>query len=194
MKETEFWGLIDKNQFEEKIDKISLELGEPEQRKRLSIEVSDWADKTLDTRIRITDGKAELMQKKGNWEADTKKEIRIDLKADAAEILNLYEILFNLTNGDEQRTNVIQFENYIWETDLYELKLSHQTGKSDKYNFELELKEENLDYSKVLKKFGLHPYEGERGIAFWDKWNRELNLDARDMTEDELKVLIKSYL
>jgi len=79
MKEVEIWGIIPAKLFPTIKARITKLLGKPVLKRRLSIEISDWNNKHLDTRIRITDGCCELVQKVGAWDNNQKEEIAIPL-------------------------------------------------------------------------------------------------------------------
>lgn len=194
MIETEIWGIIPENEFEKVKDTTSSQLGQPKISRRLSIEISDWNNKFLDTRIRITDGSAEVMQKVGAWNNRAKEEVRMELKNDPTIILQQIKILRNHVLQGDPRLLLYQFENYIYDTQEYELKLSHQFGAGDKYCFEVEQKNSTVDIVQVAKSYGLEEYPQERDIAFWDKWNAESSLDGLKMSDEQILEMIKKYI
>lgn len=89
---------------------------------------------------------------------------------------------------------IIRFDNYVILTDDFEIKLSHQTGKSDKYNFEVETLTNKSDLKAILNDLGLSELVTVTDVAFWDNWNQELNLNDRDLSEEQILELIKEYL
>jgi hypothetical protein len=192
--ENEVWGVLTKKEFERKLKEFTLKFGQPKESKRMAIQVLDLDDTGLWTRIRITDGKAELMQKVGKWDIGSQEEISLKFKPDAENIHSLYKILRNLLQKGRVESVIIQHENYIFDLPDVEIKLSHQLGKTSKYPFEIEAKNDNVDMIAVAAGIGLKPDIGKKGEEFWTKWNKEVNLDALKMTGKELKELIHKYL
>lgn len=194
MKEIEIWGIVEDDKFENVLRNVRNQLGEPRIKRRLSIEVSDWNNKNLDTRIRITDGQSEIVQKVGAWNGREKDEIQMELTNDASDVLQMIKILKNYILTGNPRLLIYQFENYVFETEDYELKLSHQFGKGHRYNFEIESKNEATDLDKIAESFGLQEYKEERDIEFWNDWNSLTSLDGLKMSDEEISDIIKKYL
>ena len=78
--------------------------------------------------------------------------------------------------------------------DKVEIKLSHQFGKGHKYPFEVEALKRNVDLLAIAKNLGSKPHRKHRGPEFWEKWNKELNLDIQGLSDSDLIKLIKEYL
>jgi hypothetical protein len=193
-KENEVWGVMTKEEFERKLKEFTLKFGEPKLSRRMAIQVLDLDNTSLWTRIRITDGKVELMQKVGKWDIGRQEEISLKLEPDAENIHNLYKILRNLLQKGRIEAIIIQHENYIFNLPDVEIKLSRQFGKSDKFSFEIQAKTDKVNLIKIANELSLKPYVSNKGEEFWTKWNKEVNLDALKMTEKEIKNIIKRYL
>lgn len=196
MIEEESWGVLTRSQLGEFLGKFTKLFGKPRHSKRLSLSFWDHNRNEIDTRIRITDGKAEIMQKVGDI-GESKHRIRseqkIDLPSDTEEIFNAYQILRALVQGDGS-CFIYQYDNYIFDNSDFEIKLTHQIGKTDKYNFEVEIHNKELKLTETLKKLGLFDLVTITDSKFWDKWNEELNLKDIDLSMDEIKDIIKKYL
>lgn len=194
MLEKEIWGELTVKEFQEGLTLLSKKFGNPNEKRRLSIEVSDWDNQSLSTRIRVTDGEVELMQKVGDWNSEAREEIAVILEGKATTVHNVYRMLINLSSGGNLNTYLMQHHNYVWDTPEYEIKLSHQTGKSDKYNFEIEARNNDLDIISVAKELNLRPDLSEKGPDFWAKWNEAVNLDPQELPEGGLLKLLESSL
>ncbi len=195
MNEEESWGRLTPGQFEDFLTRFTDRFGAPVKSRRLAFSFWDHSRNDVDTRIRITDGKAEIMQKVGSWEKNRKwsrSEQKVSLTANTEEIFNAYQILRVLIPG-EKACYIAQYENFIFQKPEFELKLTRQTGKTDRYNFEVEAKNKETDLNKVLSDLGLADLVTETDADFWHQWNRELNLNDDDLTEEEIKGLINEY-
>jgi hypothetical protein len=196
--EKELLTILTKEEYEGVLTTFKAEFGEPKIRRRLSLQCTNYDYEDVDTRIRITNGKAELMQKVGDWKNITKgesrTEITIPLHEEAENIVALYTILQNMLTGNNVQKIVLQFENYIWETKEFEIKLTNQFGKSDAYNCEIEVFDHNLEPSDIANKYNvtINPPSHEPG--FWKEWNEKVNLNADKLTEEELLDIVKKYL
>lgn len=196
MTEEESWGLLTKEQFDDLVIKFTKRFGKPIQSRRLSFSFWDHNRNNVDTRIKITDGNAEIMQKMGSWEMNCKwsrSEQKVNLPSNAGEIFNAYQIIRVLITGEDS-CYIAQFDNYIFKQPNFEIKLTHQLGKTDKYNFEVEADIEKVDLSQVLKDLELSEMVTLTNSEFWDKWNKELNLKDNSMDEKQILDLIVKYL
>lgn len=63
MIEKEIRGFISKENFANLINNFTISLGEAKYSKRLSLALADYNNLTLETKIRITNGKAEVINK-----------------------------------------------------------------------------------------------------------------------------------
>jgi len=115
------------------------------------------------------------------------------LQPDAKEIFSAYKILQILLPG-ANGCDIMQYDNYIFRQEKFEIKLTHQIGKTDKYNFEVEAVSETVNLNKILKGLGLLKLVTITNVEFWDKWNDELNLKGTDLNEKQTLELIKKYL
>lgn len=199
MKEQEIWGLLTEKQFKEFKSVFSREFGDPIRKKRLAIQL--WSGKTkkskrVSTRIRITNGKPQIIHKIGDWENSKEwkfKELSINLPQDTKAVFNTFLVLRNITSEDTE-IFIIQHELYLFKNKSVEIKLAKQFGKSKKYIFEVELKKEGQNLEKLVKKLGLAEYMRTTDVAFWDKWNKEVNINVRKITDLKIKNIINSYL
>jgi len=196
MMEEESWGVLTKRQFDDFLDQFNKRFGKPIHSRRLSFSFWDHSRNGIDTRIRITDGKAEIMQKIGgigDKKLRVRSEQRIKLPSDSQELFSAYQILRVLIPGDDA-CYLYQHDNYIFKQPDFELKITHQIGKTDKYNFEVEVDTKKVDLNKVLKDLGLSEMVTLTSTEFWDKWNEELNLKDNDLDEKQIQDLIEKYL
>lgn len=196
MIEEESWGILTKKQFDQFLDQFTKKFGVPIHSKRLSFSFWDHNRNEIDTRIRITNGKAEIMQKIGDVGEGQKRvrsERKIDLKSDLNEIFNSYQIFRVLIPGNDS-CYIYQHDNYIFKQPTFEIKITHQSGKTEKYNFEVEAIGNNIDLSLILKDLKLFDLITTTDVEFWNKWNEELNLKDHDLDEKQIQVLINKYL
>ncbi|OGM13073.1 hypothetical protein A2V80_00475 [Candidatus Woesebacteria bacterium RBG_16_39_8b] len=194
--EEECWGVLTKQKIEHFLFLFTKQFGKPIHSKRLSFSFWDHKRNEIDTRIRITDGKAEIMQKIGKWEKTHKwvrSEQRVRLSADSQEIFNAYKILRALF-PEENVCHIMQYDNYIFKQDKFEIKLTHQSGKTDNYNFEVEANNKDMDLDGLLEDLGLSKLMTITSVEFWDKWNEQLNLKDTDLSNEQIGDLIKKYL
>ena len=89
---------------------------------------------------------------------------------------------------------VMQFESYIWESKDIEIKLTHQFGKSDAYNCEVEVFDSPHKPEELMKKFNVPIHLPTQTQDFWRKWNEKVNLSTRDLDDKKLLGIIKEYL
>lgn len=137
MIETELIGEISQNTFSKKLSEFKRKFGKPIERKRLALMITHIGSK-IDTRIRITNGVAEIMQKvqitKETNGLRIKEEIPFPLNSNIDDILTILKIISNLTIDSKNRIRlVVQIMSYTWSFDEYELKIAHQFGLNDYY-------------------------------------------------------------
>jgi len=198
VEEKELLTILSKVEYKRVLDRVEREFGEPKVQKRLSLQSDDYGQTDIDTRIRITNGKAELMQKVGDWKNITKgksrTEVSIPLPSDSDVISGLYKIIRNLMKGSKIENIVMQFESFIWESEGVEIKLTHQFGKSDAYNCEFEVFDDSHKPEDLMKKYNVPINLPTQTEDFWRKWNEKVNLNAEKLSEEELLKIIKKYI
>src|SRR3989304_8111989 len=115
MIEQEAWGLLTKSQFNQYLAQFTKKFGKSKHQKRLSFSFWDHRYNEIDTRIRITNGKAEIVQKIGQWENVTqweRMERIVKLPRDAQQIFNAFKIFRQLLPASES-CNIMQYDNYL---------------------------------------------------------------------------------
>ncbi len=193
--ETEIWGELDQLNFQTKLKVFEQRYGRPIIQKRLSLQADNFKRHDMDTRIRITDGQAELVQKVGRWEAASRSEICVPLRSlSLSELLRLYQCLINQLPPEHRQTNIIQYQNYIFQTNDFELKLGKQTGKETVFHYELEAKTPSVNLNVIRKELDLPSPLEQSNEAFWTEWNQRVNLSMTEVSEVELTKLITQSL
>ncbi|QQS38883.1 hypothetical protein IPM62_05910 [Candidatus Woesebacteria bacterium] len=193
--EHEVLGHIDKKLYTKLSKQLKEQYGPPSIKKRIAISFWNPDIKNVETRIRITNGEAELMQKVGEWENKKSfklQEISCPIRGGVNEIYSLFLILSNLCEtGIAPR--IIQHKNKIYYSKDFEIKLSKQFGRSEKYLFEIE-KVGERSLQEFVNKNGLAKYIKKTDVDFWLKWNEDVNLSIDLISENALKKLITKYL
>jgi len=173
-------------------------LGQPKKQNRLSLQSDNYSQVSIDTRIRITNGKAELMQKVGNWKKITKGQTRTEISAplpdNAETVLAFYQIIRNLVQGQSVENIMMQYESYLWGNEKFEIKLTHQFGKSDAYNCEVEVFDYSLKPQNLAKEYNIPIHLPMKKKDFWRKWNKKVNLSIDSLSDQKLLNIIKKYL
>ncbi|HTK03593.1 MAG TPA: hypothetical protein VL401_02375 [Alphaproteobacteria bacterium] len=196
IQEQEIWGVITEDFYNNLLVKAKKEFKNHQIKKRLAI--SYWNPKmnrNLETRLRITNGQSEIVQKTGAWENQeviNLKEITIPIQNNIETLINSYEVLDNM--HPKAPRPIIQFENEIFISDKVELKLAKQIGKATKYTFELELLDPKLDLLKIAEIYNLRDKITKTDVNFWNKWNKEVTTMSDEISKEELGKLIKKYL
>lgn len=201
MIETEITGEINKVIFESKLKDFTLKFGNPKVKKRLGLMVFDRNNPGIDTRIRITNGETEIMQKVTISDDKTghaqKEELSIPIKSDVDIIYNAFMTYTNLLLNKYSEKLVrllVQTENYIWKNDDYELKISHQFGKNDYYTFEIEAVKENVDIKEIQKELKLEPTKNFASDERKKFRRTQVDLSASELTEADIKNIISKYI
>ena len=198
VEEKEILTILSKSEYKNVLSHLKKNLGEPKNQKRLSLQCDDYDREDIDTRIKITNGEIELIQKVGDWTNITtgksRTEITITLQKDAKNILNLYRVLRNLNKDTNVQNIVMQYESFLWMTGNHEIKLTHQFGKSDAYNCEVEVFDNSLSPESLAKQYNIPIHLPAQTQGFWKKWNERVNLSADRLTDTELMGIIKKYL
>ena len=190
----ELLTILSKEEYGAVLSRLIKEFGEPEVVKRLSLQSTDyrWAD--VDTRIRITNGEAELIQKVGDWKKQNRHEIIVPLPSESRIIFNAYKIFMNVMRDKEVLTPIIQLENKLFKTKDFEIKLTYQFGKKPAYNCEVEVFDLDLEPEDLAKKYDIPIHLPTQTQDFWKKWNEKVNLNADGLTDEKLLEIIKKYL
>lgn len=194
--EEEVWGVLAKDEFGKFLGEFTSRFGKPVCSKRLTFSFWDHRRNNIDTRIRVTNGKAEIMQKVGKWEGSqirSRSEQSVKLDSDLEVVFGAYKVLRVLIPGEDQ-CYIYQTEDYIFRQNKFEVKITHQTGKTDKYLFEVEGLAKKVDLKRVVEELKLTGLVRATDEHFWNTWNEELNLRDNDVREDQIKSLIKQYL
>lgn len=192
--EKEILTILSKDENDKVLTGLECIFPESKRIKRLAIQCTDTSHDDLDTRIRITDGRVQLMQKKGKWKSKTREEIEVDLPSDSEMALKIFRILRNTMKGDKVRTSIIQTDSLVFESKDFEIKLTHQFGKSDKYNAEIEVFDVKIEPEEIAEKFDIPIHLPEHTAEFWDNWSRAVNFYADELSEEKLLAIIKRYL
>ncbi len=192
--EKELLTILSKVEYEKVLARLVKKFGDPEIVKRLSLQSTDyrWAD--VDTRIRITNGKAEIIQKVGDWKKQNRQEITIPLPSDPKIIFDMYKIFMNAMRDEKVLTPIMQYENKLFKTKNFEIKLTYQFGKKDAYNCEIEVFDHALEPDDLAKKYNIPIHLPEQTQDFWKNWNEIVNLSATELSDDELLKIISKYI
>jgi hypothetical protein len=196
--EKELLTILSREEHEDVLIRLKKEFGEPKTQKRLSLQSDDYDQEDIDTRIKITNGEVELVQKVGDWKNITKGKSRtensISLKKDAKFILVLNKILRNLVKGTNTQNIIMQYENLIWKKADFEIKLTHQFGNGNAYNCEVEVFNNSVKPKDLMKKLDIPIHLPAMSQDFWREWNKKVNLSADGLSNKELLEVIKKYL
>ena len=96
--------------------------------------------------------------------------------------------------GPKIENIIMQFESFIWEAQDFEIKLTHQFGKSDAYNCEFEVIDDSRYPEKLMKKYNIPIKLPTQTEDFWRKWNERVNINADELADEDLLDIIKKYL
>lgn len=88
----------------------------------------------------------------------------------------------------------MQFESFIWEAQDFEIKLTHQFGKSDAYNCEVEVLNGSHKPEVLMKELNIPIHLPTQTEDFWRRWNEKVNLFSDNFPEEELIEVIRKYL
>lgn len=194
VEEKELLTILSEEEYKKVLARLEKELGKPEIVKRLALQCTDYRWSDVDTRIRITNGKAEIIQKLGDWKNYLRDEIVISFPSDPKIIFDMYRIFRNAMKDEKVLTPIMQYENRIFKQKGFEIKLAYQFGKRDAYNCEVEVFDSNLDPSHLARQFDIPIHLPKHTQDFWEKWNETVNLAANELSGGELLRIIKSYL
>lgn len=198
MLEKEIRGFIEKDKFKFVINHFTDQLGNPKYSKRLSLAIADYQNLTLETKIRITNGKAEVVQKVGDFTAVDREEITIVLTTlTSAELVDLYKTYRNfLKDINEPMLTLIQHENYVFSNERIEIKLFRQFGNDEFFAFEVEalVEMEDIELENFCKDNKLIVDENYNDLKSIQKRNNRVNVELATLTDEELQDILDSYL
>lgn len=192
--EKELLTILSKSEFKKVLARCEKEFGKPKIVKRLALQSTDYRWSDVDTRIRITNGKTEIMQKVGDWKNTNRTEISVSIPSDLETIFDLYKVFRNCMRDDSVLTPIMQYENRLFITKEFEIKLTYQFGKKDAYNCEVEVFDNKLEPEDIAKKYEIPIHLAGQTQDFWKTWNETVNLSATELSDSELKEIIKKYI
>jgi len=200
MKEIEILSSINKTDFYKKIEEFS-KIYTPKPQKRLGIILSTYEKgNKVDTRIKITNGKAHLVQKFGEGlEASrVNREIDIPLNLDAEALLGLIRSMQNMGKLVSGFTSPLQrYDNILFDIDDVEVKFYKQYNSTNAfYGFEVELQGSDNpdDLQSKCKDLGLETDEIVRDAEYWYNYDKNYNQDSLEMSDGELLKVIQEFL
>lgn len=196
MNETEVRGELTSENFAKLIDKLKESASyKYEFNNRITFCYGDYSNQKLDMRVRITNGQPVIMQKVGNWQDLTRVEIETDIIKDTEHVFKTYKIISNIYASIPQSfETIIQHENHLFTNEKFELKLTKQFGKSNYYIFELEAKSNVVNLQEECKALELTIQDKFESEEDRKKRNTLVNLNPKELTEEEIKNLISTYL
>lgn len=198
MKESEITADLTQQSFESYIQKFTNELGKPEIHRRVSFIVLQQG-KPLDNRIKITDGKARIVQKlrtpANKLGHRVNEEVEIDIPDNLESVKNSINLFINFYQvyDIETLSLVVQHENYIWANPEFELKIAKQFGKQDLYLYEIETfsdKSPEEIQNKLGIKADFNSFSPEREALR----RGEVDIPFGELSEKELDDIILKYL
>ncbi|KKQ74179.1 MAG: hypothetical protein US96_C0039G0015 [Candidatus Woesebacteria bacterium GW2011_GWB1_38_5b] len=192
--EKELLTILTKNEYDKVLVSLTKEFGVPEIVKRLSLQATDYRSADVDTRLRITNGKAEIIQKLGDWKKGNRHELSVPLPPDPQMIFNIYKIFLNAMKDSEVQSPIMQLENRLLRTKDFEIKLTYQFGKASAYNCEIEVFDHSLEPTDLAKKYAIPIHLPTQTQDFWKKWNEKVNLSAGELADEKLQEIITKYL
>ncbi|BCX13984.1 MAG: hypothetical protein KatS3mg085_516 [Candidatus Dojkabacteria bacterium] len=198
MIEKEIRGFIEKGEFEFTIEKFTALLGSPKISKRVSLAIADYDNLTLETKIRITNGKVEIVQKVGEFTATDRQEITIKLEnLNSKALVDLFRTYKNfLKDKKNPMLTLIQHENYVFNNDRFEVKLFRQFGNDEFFAFEVEalIEMEDSELEKFCKENGLIVDPLYNSYDSIQERNSKVNINLEDIDPKELESILDKYL
>lgn len=199
--ESEIIGEFNRELFEAKREEFTTKFGAPTVKKRLGLMVFDRNNPDVDTRVRITNGQAEVMQKVKKSEDGSghfvKDEISYAIPSTVDAVYNAFLTYTNLLQAKYHQQLIrllVQTENYVWQLPDYELKISHQFGQNDYYTFEIEALTADCDLARVQETLGLTTTANFASTERKLFRQSSVDLDADKLSETEIKTIISDYL
>lgn len=198
MIEKEIRGFIEKGEFEFTIERFAALLGSPKESKRVSLAIADYDNLTLETKIRITNGKAEVVQKVGEFTATDREEITIKLEnLDSEALVDLFKTYKNFLNDKvNPMLTLIQHENYVFKNDRVEVKLFRQFGNDEFFAFEVEalVEMDDSELDTFCLENGLIVDPEYNNYDSIQKRNSKVNINLGNLDSKELKSILDKYL
>lgn len=198
MKESEITADLTESNFKKYIQHFTKTLGAPSLKRRISFMILERGA-PLDNRIKITNGVAMIVQKiKSKSDVPGLRindEIEIDIPNDLENVKKSIKLLENFYNIFETQALklIVQHENYLWENDEFELKLSRQFGKNDLYLYEIESFGDKTP-EQLEKELNLKPdfdaFSEERQVLR----RGQIDIPFDEISEEETDELIRKYL
>lgn len=199
MIETEISAEITQDSFTKYFDKFSKEFGQPQKVKRIAFMVIERGKK-LDNRLKITNGKVELVQKYTISVDESgkriKEEITIELNKDLDTVNQTIKLMENFYKANDTKPFrcIVQHENYLWLTKGVEIKLSKQFGKNNYYVYEVEAMQDNINVNEVEQELGLNPDADLNSQERRNYRAEQVDLNMDELTQKEVEELIIKYL
>lgn len=200
MREIEILSSIPKDKFYERVEAFTKEYGEPKRQKRLGLVFVSYENgNKVDTRLKITNGKAHLVQKQGEGLAAFRSNIEteLDLEMSPEDLLRLIRMFQYMGSAIEGFTSPLQqYDNFLFDTGKAEIKMYKQfNSKNAFYGFEVEASVVNeQEIIELSKSLGLEPDNLDRGGDYWYEYDKTYNADSLSMSDDELLELLERYL
>jgi len=198
MQESEITADITKESFDKYIKRFTKELGIPEIKHRVSFMILERG-KPLDNRIKITNGRAKIVQKlktpPNSLGKRVNEEIEIDISnnlvsiKDAIKLLQHFYDIYNI----QPLKLIVQHENYIWLKKDYELKIAKQFGKQDLYLYEIETLS-NITPESIQNKLGIKADFDSFSLERQALRRNDIDIPFDELKENELDEIILKYL
>lgn len=198
MKESEITADLTKESFDRYIKKFTKKFGKLEIQKRVSFMVLERG-KPLDNRVKITNGKAKIVQKlrtpANSIGHRICEEVEVNIPDDLQSVRNAINLFINFYTIYNMSTLslIVQHENYIWINDKFELKLVRQFGKQDLFLYEIETFT-NRPPEEIQEEIGIKAdfdsFSPERRALRRDS----VDIPLDELSDNELDDLILKYL
>jgi hypothetical protein len=199
MQEVELLSSISPELFEQKVAQFRTKYGEPSVQKRLGIIIGGHSySKMIDTRIKITNGQAHIVQKIGRAKNGRRSAEEIDIRLDmnAEELLSFIRLMQGFGKVNPGFISLIQqYDNLLFDTPDAEVKFYKQSNLINTcYGFEVELTDHKRDLDEVCTELGLEQDNIVRDKAFWLKYDYDYNIDGLTISDEDLLLLIEKHL
>ena len=162
---------------------------------RLSIVAGDYLQRDLETRLRISNGKITLVQKKGDIGATSRDEIEMELDLNAEQFKELALMINNLSlKISDSYCFLARHDNHIFKSNNMEIKLFKQYAKGEFYGYEVEINDisEN-ELEKTVKDLGFEIDKNFDEDSIVRHRNSEINYPLGEIKEKELLDIIRLY-